>query len=251
MKRWRFAALAAGAMAVLSCGPESNIDAVRSIYGLGVYDGRSQTGGAGHPVVIRPAVRVIDYHTGRGVAGIGVTFTVLVGGGHVDGAYAITDGAGVATVGAWVLGNDPGVNTLRAVSSQVDGSGFTFAANGIVLAQVLKLSADPDNVPVGTVAYPNPTLQLFDAQGKAVSDWPVVFTLAEDGGSLTTPGSPKADTVLTNASGTATLSTWRVGGVPGKYAATSTAGLSTITNDPVRFTATAIPMAGYLRTRQP
>lgn len=51
---------------------------------------------------------------GNPVPGAAVTFTVLAGGGSIDGAPAFTDSAGVATSGPWTLGATPGEQQVLA-----------------------------------------------------------------------------------------------------------------------------------------
>jgi hypothetical protein len=92
-------------------------------------EGDGQTAEAGRPVPIRPAVRVTD-SAGGPVPGIVVTFAVTGGGGSVQGASQTTGADGVARVGRWTLGGEPGSNTLEARSGSLQGSPVVFHAEG-------------------------------------------------------------------------------------------------------------------------
>jgi hypothetical protein len=80
-------------------------------------------------VPIQPAVLVTDADNNP-VAGVAVTFAVASGGGSVIGGSQATNAAGIATVGAWMLGSMPGLNTLTAtaVGAVMDGNPITFYA---------------------------------------------------------------------------------------------------------------------------
>lgn len=113
-------------------------------------EGDGQRAPAGAPVAIRPAVRVTD-QDGEPVAGIGVTFEVTGGGGTVDGADQATNADGIARVDAWVLGPEPGANTLEASGEALQGSPVVFSAEGTdgagVVARMVFL-VEPDDLRV-------------------------------------------------------------------------------------------------------
>ena len=92
-------------------------------------EGDDQIAPAGAPVPIRPAVRVTD-GDGDPVAGIEVTFEVTGGGGTVTDPLRPTNADGIARVGAWVLGAEPGINTLEASGESLEGSPVVFSAEG-------------------------------------------------------------------------------------------------------------------------
>ena len=62
--------------------------------------------------------------------GAPVTFTVIGGGGAVNGGTAVTNSGGVATVGSWILDATPTLNTLTASVTGLPA--VTFAATGTV-----------------------------------------------------------------------------------------------------------------------
>lgn len=76
--------------------------------------GDDQDGWVADILIPAPTVRVEDVF-GNPVPGITVIFAVATGGGEVTlGAAQATDASGVARVGAWRLGTEPGTNTLNA-----------------------------------------------------------------------------------------------------------------------------------------
>ena len=84
---------------------------------------------AGAPVPAKPAVLVTDREN-RPVSGVEVVFSVESGGGAVTQPTTISDARGIATVGGWMLGPAPGVNTLVAGSSAATGSHVVFMTKG-------------------------------------------------------------------------------------------------------------------------
>jgi hypothetical protein len=74
-------------------------------------------------------IRVLDQDD-QPVEGYPVTFVITSGGGNVSGESQTTDGEGVARVGAWTLGAEPGSNTLEARAGSLAGSPVVFTAEG-------------------------------------------------------------------------------------------------------------------------
>lgn len=79
-------------------------------------------------VSTRPSVVVLD-NLDSPVEGVTVNFAVGSGNGQVTGASAVTNAAGVATVGSWALG-DGGDNTLVATVPGLAPVSFLAAATG-------------------------------------------------------------------------------------------------------------------------
>jgi adhesin/invasin len=92
-------------------------------------EGDNQNTPAGNEVPIRPAVRVVNAE-GNPVAGLTVTFVVTDGGGSVVDGTQVTNSEGIARVGSWRLGPDPGVNRLEARAGSLEGSPVVFTAQG-------------------------------------------------------------------------------------------------------------------------
>jgi hypothetical protein len=120
---------------------------------------------------LAPKVEVRDAN-GNGVAGVAVTFTVMTGGGSMDGITSVTtltNQSGAASVG-WTLGPIAAANTLRATALELSGSPVTFRATAYEPFYVANQNAnsitiyDPDlggNVsPVRTISGSNTTLNV-------------------------------------------------------------------------------------------
>jgi len=92
-----------------------------------IYDGDNQTAAPGHTVPIDPAVRVTD-DFGLPVSGESVTFSIESGGGLISGSNPTSDSQGVATVGSWALGTQPGIKELRATLDSDTSQTVVFTA---------------------------------------------------------------------------------------------------------------------------
>jgi len=89
-------------------------------------DGDGQVASPGVALGAHPQVRVTDAY-GNNVAGVTVTFVVEAGGGSVSAPVAVSDAAGIAESGAWVLG-PPGVQRMVARAGQLASEPFTARA---------------------------------------------------------------------------------------------------------------------------
>jgi hypothetical protein len=96
--------------------------------------GDGQTARTGEPVPVAPSVRVTDSGDAP-VAGVTVTFVVTSGGGTVAGDTRTTDADGIARVGRWTLGPEPGGNTLEARAGSLAGSPVVFNAEATAAPQ--------------------------------------------------------------------------------------------------------------------
>jgi hypothetical protein len=88
--------------------------------------GDGQVASPGVALGAHPQVRVTDAYGNR-VAGVTVTFVVEAGGGSVSAPVAVSDLAGIAKSGAWVLG-PPGVQRMVARAGQLASEPFTARA---------------------------------------------------------------------------------------------------------------------------
>ncbi len=100
---------------------------------MSINAGNNQTAFAGQPVPITPAVRVTDAQ-GIGLPGITVHFSVRSGSGTITGTDPVTNAAGIATLGTWVLGI--GGNSLSATVTGVGGE-LVFVALGTAQVQIV------------------------------------------------------------------------------------------------------------------
>ena len=97
---------------------------------IAVSAGDAQTGAIGAPVATAPAAIVKDQF-GNAVAGTGVTFSIVSGGGAITGATTTTGADGIARVGAWTLGIATGAQQLRATAGTLT---TTFNATAAITA---------------------------------------------------------------------------------------------------------------------
>lgn len=89
--------------------------------------GDNQSAAVGTSLPIPPSVKVTDTY-GNSIAGVAVAFAVAAGGGAVTGGSQITNGSGVATVGAWTMGSATCDNSLTATAVGLTGSPIKFTA---------------------------------------------------------------------------------------------------------------------------
>lgn len=108
-----------------------------------------------------PAVRVLDEH-GNPVPDETVEFTVVDGGGHLSGSPATSDGQGLAEVGSWTLGPDPGLNQVEASLAASGVSPVVFEAEG----------TEPDGDLTVQAVHLNQANQDFDGTIGGVADRP-------------------------------------------------------------------------------
>jgi lysophospholipase L1-like esterase len=83
-----------------------------------------QVATVGEPIPAPPTVEVVD-SSGRPVAGVPVSFTVIAGSGVAKGARKRTTALGRATVDEWTIAPEPGDYTLRAEVAQLPATLFT------------------------------------------------------------------------------------------------------------------------------
>lgn len=135
--------------------------------------GDGQTAAVGTAVAVAPAVLARDAFTDP-LPGFSVGFAVASGGGSVTGGAALTDSDGVATVGSWVLGGVPGVNTLAATGTGPSGDPQVFAAIGVDLTaptvDIEAVTPDPRRTAVDsvTIVFSEPVVG-FDATDLVLS----------------------------------------------------------------------------------
>ncbi len=152
---------------------------------ISVTAGDAQSAPSATAVAVRPSVTVRD-GLNDPVSGATVTFSVAAGGGSVTGASATTDTAGVATVGAWTLGNALGANQLRA---QVGNLSVTFSATSILGPPALIDATAGDNQSV-TVGQPVPgdiDLTVTDLGGNPIAGAVVDLLVGSSGATISTP----------------------------------------------------------------
>ena len=194
--------------------------------------GNGQIGTAGGLIPSPPSVKVTDAN-GNFVAGYSVTFTPGSGSGSVTGGSAVTNAAGVATVGSWRLGVTPGPQSLLASAQGLTGSPVTFTATAVapVPSAVAGFAGNNQTArPNFTVTTP-PSVIVTDPAGVPVPGVAVTFAVTAGGGTLT------GEAATTNADGIAAVGSWRLGAALGTNTVTATA--AGLAGSPVVFNATA------------
>ncbi len=224
------AATAAGVSGIVSISATGVAGAAANI-AIANPSANGQSAAAGSPVVIAPAVRITDSR-GNTVAGINVTFAVTGGGGAITGAAATSNAEGLATAGSWTLGVTAGANTLAASSGALTGSPVVFTATGTAGApgSVTIVGGNAQTAIAGTPVSIAPSVRVADQHGNPVAGASVTFSVVAGNGTLT------GATVLSNASGIATLGSWTLGPVSGVNTLGATSGSLT----PALFTATGV-----------
>jgi hypothetical protein len=202
--------------------------------------GDGQQGTAGEAVAVAPRVRVLRGQN-RPVSGAAVEFNVASGGGSITGGSATTDAQGEAAVGAWILGDTSGENSLEAtlvgVTTDAANVVFTATAGAGAAALLEKADGDAQSATVGQAVAKPPRIRLMDRFRNPVAGNAVTFQITGGNGSLTAP------TQSTGADGTAAPSTWQLGTVAGENAVKATATGSGITGNPATFAATGLAAA--------
>jgi protocatechuate 3,4-dioxygenase beta subunit len=145
-----------------------------------------------------------------------VTFAVVTGGGQVSTANAVTNTAGQAST-TWTLGKTAGVQTMTATSGSVSTT-FTAIAAGATAATATKLAGDGQTAAAGAAVAIAPSVKVTDTFGNPIAGVLVTFNVASGGGSTT------GALVNTDATGVATVGSWKLGTNAGPNTLIATAG---------------------------
>jgi adhesin/invasin len=182
------------------------------------------------------AVRVVDTN-GNGVAGIPVAWTVTFGGGSIT-PLDTTDALGVATA-IRVLGTVPGPDSATASVGGVPGSPVRFGATATVgspaLLTITAGNAQSDTV--NQIVPIAPQVRVADKFNNPIQGTLVTFAVTAGGGTV----SPTT-AIATQANGTATVTSWRLGTTAGANRDTlsATATGASITGNPARIVASSV-----------
>jgi hypothetical protein len=177
--------------------------------------------------VVTPLAVVVKNKAGSPIDSAVVTFAVTGGGGSVSAASVRTDVNGQATT-SWTLGPTAGVQTASATATGLTSVTFVAIAAAGAPATVTKAGGDAQSALAGTNVAVAPSVKVADALGNPIQNVLVTFAVASGGGSVT------GGLANTNASGIATVGSWKLGGAIGANTLTATAGSLTA----VTFTAT-------------
>jgi hypothetical protein len=151
--------------------------------------GDDQSAQVGTELENRLVVRLVD-RAGNGVPNRAVSWVIATGGGSVDPGTSTTDDDGQASA-RWILGSEPGSNSLNAV---VSGVGFVgFAATGTQsggggggggAASRLEFRVQPSDTEEDRQISPPVEVVVLDQSGNRVTDgeFEIKLELREDGG---------------------------------------------------------------------
>jgi len=165
---------------------------------------------------VAPQVQILDAK-GKGIAGLRVRWQVGPNSGGVGNDSSTTDGAGIARSGGWTLGTVAGTQTLTASATGVSPITFTAQAVAGPAANLVRISPTTQQGVVNTNVPSPPSIRAEDVFGNVVSGVAVTFSVATGGGTM--------DGVqqTTNASGVATVGSWRLGTGVGQQLSRATA----------------------------
>jgi hypothetical protein len=172
--------------------------------------GDTQTGGASSVLANPLRVRVRD-RLNMPVAGQTVNFVVTSGGGSLSLATTTTDANGIAAV-TFTLGPALGGNSVVASFPGTSLTAVTFTAQGVPLtsASLSVVSGGYQAAILGTAVPLAPTVAVRGAAGNPIPGVTVTFSVRAGGGTVG-PGGATSVTVVTNASGQASVSPWTLG----------------------------------------
>jgi len=176
-----------------------------------------------------PTVRITDQR-GKGMRNVLVRWRVTAGGGRVVNDSSRTSQSGEASSGGWTLGTIAGTQTLTATAEGVPVVTFTATASPGPVSVLTRASREAQDGIVNTLVSTPPSVRAEDIYGNPVPNVPVSFSITLGTGSLT------GDQQTTNASGIATLGSWRLGTLAGQQIVRASA----LGAQPAAFVATAL-----------
>jgi adhesin/invasin len=182
---------------------------------MAIEAGEGQTATVHQAVPIDPAVMVTDAD-GRPVSGVAVTFGIKTGGGSVTGPNQITNGQGIATLQAWVLGTGAGAQALTATVTGLTAVDFSATASADVAANVTEVAGNHQVSHAGISLSIKPKVRVTDQFGNALANANVHFEVASGGGSVTGADVP------TDPTGSAEVGDWQLGIGPGDQTLSAT-----------------------------
>ncbi len=170
--------------------------------GLAIHAGDGQEAATGTPVTDPVQVRVTGT-TGAALEGATVSFEVAQGGGSVDSSTAVTGADGIASPGAWTMG-DPGPQQLRATITGLEP--VVISATSLDVPANLEIHAG--NGQRATTGMPVPDslqVRVTGTTGDPLAGITVRFEVVEGGGSI------EFATAATDSGGIASPGTWTLG----------------------------------------
>lgn len=198
-----------------------------------VVSGNFQQATVGTALALPLEVRVVD-RLGSPMAGRQVTFAVASGGGSLSSTGGASGANGIVST-TWTLGTS--TSQSQQVAASVQGVPAIATISAVALAgPAAAMAIAPGNTAdgqSGTLNQPvavRPAVIVTDVHGNGVGGVSVTFAVTAGGGSVT------GGTVVTGASGVATVGSWTLGSTIGVNTLTASVGSLT----PVIFTANGV-----------
>lgn len=216
--------------------PGGDGDGGRTPTSITISAGNNQSAPVSTAVPIDPAVLVEDLD--GPIPDFNVTFAVTGGGGSISGSATVRTGTnGVATVGGWTLGPNPGPNTMTATVPGLAPA--TFNATGVAPGSALQFTqGDGQTGFAGNYAGTLPVVRLTNS-GTPVAGATIGFTVTQGGGTI------KAATAVTDAQGNANPITWRFGAAGAQTISANVPADPSVAAATANATATAVPASQY------
>ncbi len=176
---------------------------------LEVVTGGGQTVPINEAAAISPSFKVKDA-AGNALPGIAIRFTLEQNGGSVTPDRVVTGANGVASVASWVVGNTPGVSTLRAQVENGTLSNSVSVTTIVALPPTITVISGQNLLAfAGQAVTPLPVVEVRDGFGVPKAGLAVTFLATAGGGTL--PAAP----VITDALGRASPASWTLGATAG------------------------------------
>ncbi|MEP6834058.1 MAG: leishmanolysin-related zinc metalloendopeptidase [Gemmatimonas sp.] len=208
------------AMVVAACGGGDDPQVATTI---SAPANTSLTGTVGSAVSTVPTVSIKD-QKGKPLAGIWVRWTPSAG--KVGNDSSQTDAGGSASAVSWTLGTTVGSQSLSATASGLGAVTFTADAKAGPV-RVLTQQGTPATLPVGSTLPTPPSIRATDQYGNPVANVAITFAVATGAGTIT------GGSQTTNATGIATVGSWKLGTLSGtqtlRVDATESGSFTTVT----------------------
>ncbi len=195
---------------------------------MALAGGNGQTGTAGAALATSLSVLVRDA-LNNPVSGVTVGWATTSGGAMTP-ASSVTNASGIATT-SWTLGTAAGAQSATGSVGGLTGSPVNFSATATpdAAASIAVSAGNGQTATVNTTVATAPAALVTDQFGNPVNGVSVTFAVTGGGGSVT------GGSQTTNASGIATVTSWRLGTTAG---ANSLSAAATGVGTPAGFTAT-------------
>lgn len=187
--------LIAGCSQLLPPKPSSTTNST-PVYGISILSGNNQSAPAGTELPKSLVVLVSDKSSGSVLSNVGITWSVLSGGGSFISQYTSTDPLGHVPTD-FRIGAVAGVNTVKASLSS--GDSVTFTLTGVVGSASAVNSSIVGSGPIEPdgVAYSAVTITLKDSAGNPISGSIPTFHASGSNNVVTTCSSSNASGIST------------------------------------------------------